>query len=241
MPVLVRQCSLDRRPWPRRALSPVTRPLTRYLSEQAARPHGVGGPLIGRLWVKETAKTNDAAFDLLAPGPGEDVLEIGFGPGRTLGLLAERGARVTGVDVSEEMVRLAGRRNAELVRTGDLTLHRGDGVMLPVQDNSQDAVLSVHNLYFWPEPEATIAEIARVLRPEGRFILVFRGREHPLPSRLDPAIYRDVTTERCIAWLVQAGFDARCHRPNGVPAEVSYVLATLSPDGVGDRGAGSGR
>ena len=100
MPVLTRQCSLDRRPWPQRALSLTTRPLTRYLSEQAAHPHGLGGPLIGRLWVKETAKTNDAALDLLAPRPGEDILEIGFGPGRTLGLLAERGARVTGVDVS---------------------------------------------------------------------------------------------------------------------------------------------
>src|SRR3990170_8922352 len=117
MHVLTRQCSLDRRPWPQRALSLATRPLTRYLSEQAAHPHGLGGPLIGRLWVKETAKTNDAALDLLAPGPGEDILEIGFGPGRTLGLLVERGARVTGVDVSQEMVRLAGHRNSELART----------------------------------------------------------------------------------------------------------------------------
>lgn len=77
------------------------------------------------------------------------------------------------------MVRLAGRRNAELIRTGELTRHRGDGVMLPVQDDSQDAVLSVHNLYFWPEPEATIAEIARVLRPEGRLILSFAAGSTP--------------------------------------------------------------
>lgn len=49
MPVLVRQCSLDRRHWPQRALSAATRPLTRYVSEQAAKPHGLGGPLIGRL------------------------------------------------------------------------------------------------------------------------------------------------------------------------------------------------
>ena len=182
MSVLTRQCSLDRRPWPRRALSIATRPLSRYLSEQAAHPHGLGGPLIGRLWVKETAKTNDAAIDLLAPGHGEDILEIGFGPGRTLGLLVERGARATGVDVSEAMVRLAERRNSELIRTGTLTLHHGEGVTLPLDDNTQDAVLSVHNLYFWPKPEATIAEIARVLRPGGRILLVFRGREHPLPN-----------------------------------------------------------
>jgi SAM-dependent methyltransferase len=228
MPVLTRQCSLDRRPWPQRALSLTTRPLTRYLSEQAAHPHGLGGPLIGRLWVNETAKTNDDALDLLAPRPGEDVLEIGFGPGRTLGLLAERGARATGVDVSQEMVRLAGRRNAELVRIGVLTLHRGDGVTLPVDDSSQDAVLSVHNLYFWPKPEATIAEIARVLRPGGRLLLVFRGREHPLPKRLDPAVYNDVTTDQCLAWLASASLEGHCHHPDGVAPEVSFVLARSS-------------
>jgi SAM-dependent methyltransferase len=225
MPVLVRQCSLDRRPWPQRALSVATRPVTHYLSQQAARPHGLGGSLIGRLWVKETAMTNDAALELLTPVPGEDILEIGFGPGRTLGLLVERGARATGVDVSEEMVRLARRRNSEQVRTGDLTLHHGDGVRLPIPDDSLDAVLSIHNLYFWPEPEATIAEIARVLRPDGRLLLAFRGREHPLPQRLDPDVYKDVTTDQCREWLSSAGFESRCHRPDGVPTAVSFVLA----------------
>jgi len=232
MPVLTRQCSIDRRPWPQSALSTATRPLTRYLSAQAAHPHGLGGSLIGRLWVTETARTNDAALDLLAPDAGSDLLEIGFGPGRTLGLLAERGVRSTGVDVSDEMIRLAERRNAEAVRTGDLILHRGDGVHIPVADHSQDAILSVHNLYFWPEPENTVAEIARVLRPGGRVLLVFRGREHPLPSRLDPAVYRDVTTENCMAWLTHAGLDARCYHPSGVPAELSYVLATSPRNGA---------
>lgn len=229
MSVLTRQCSLDRRPWPQRALSLATRPLTRYLSGQAAHPHGLGGPLIGRLWVKETAATNDAALALLAPDAGEDILEIGFGPGRALGLLADAGARVTGVDVSEEMVHLARRRNSELVRTGVLTLHRGDGVTLPSDDNSVDAVLSVHNLYFWPEPETTIAEIARVLRPGGRVLMVFRGREHPLPKRLDPTVYADVTTDQCLAWLASAGLEGQCHQPDGVPSEVSFVLAKCTP------------
>ena len=104
MPVLTRQCSLDRRPWPRRALTIATQPLTRYLSQQAAHPHGLGGPLIGRLWVKETAKTNDAAIDLLAPGAGEDILEIGrqkrnqmydlFADGQTPTFLAPRRLRI---------------------------------------------------------------------------------------------------------------------------------------------------
>jgi SAM-dependent methyltransferase len=224
-----RQCSLDRRPWPQRAATAVTRPLSGYLSRQAAHPRGLGGRLIGRLWVTETAAVNDAAVQVLAPTPGEDVLEIGFGPGRTLGLLAERGATVIGIDVSEQMRDMAGHRNAALVRSGRLTLHLGDGVTLPVGDASLDAVLSVHNIYFWSEPEATVAEIARVLRPGGRVLLVFRGGEHPLPKRLDPTVYRTVATQQARVWLERAGFsDPECHRPDEVAPTLAFVAARRS-------------
>lgn len=78
----------------------LTHPARRYLSSQAARPTGAFGRLLGRIWRAETADVNRIAVELLAPGPGERVCEIGFGPGRTLGLLAAAGAseRRRGVD-----------------------------------------------------------------------------------------------------------------------------------------------
>lgn len=228
MKLAVRQCPIDRRPLPQRAASTAARPLKRYLSGQAAHPHGIGGQLIGRLWVTESATVNDAAIDLLAPTPGEHVLEIGFGPGRALGLIVSRGVAVTGIDVSTAMVSLAAQRNPAPVRSGALTLCVSDGVTIPLEDKSVDAVLSVHNLYFWSDPRITIRESTRVLRPGGRILLVFRGREHPLPGRLDPTIYRSVTTEDAIAWLRAAGFtDVERTTPAGVPTEVSFLVGTL--------------
>lgn len=228
MKLAVRQCHIDRRPLPQRAASAAARPLKRYLSGQAAHPHGIGGRLIGRLWVTESAAVNDAAIELLAPAPGEHVLEIGFGPGRALGLLVSRGVAVTGIDVSAAMVSLAAHRNPGPVQSGALNLYVSDGVTIPLEDNSVDAVLSVHNLYFWSDPRATIQEITRVLRPGGRVLLVFRGREHPLPGRLDPEIYRSVTTENAITWLREAGFtDVERKSPAGMPTEVSFVVGTL--------------
>lgn len=228
MSITARKCSLDRRPPHQRAVSAMTRPLTRYLSRQAAHPHGLGGRLIGRLWVRETATVNDAAVELLAPAPGESILEIGFGPGRTVGLVADRSASVTGVDVSDEMLRLATRRNAKLIDAQRVALTVNDGTRLPVEDDSVDAVLSVHNLYFWPEPETTINEVARVLRPGGRVLLVFRGAEHPLPGRLDRSVYRAVTTQAAIGWLKSAGFRGTADQsPDGVPSEIAFVTGIL--------------
>src|SRR6266704_6527501 len=94
-----------RRPsWHRRARTAVAAPIGRYLSGQAARPHGTVGRLLSRIWVSETAAVNDTAIELLNPPPGERICETGFGPGRTLALLAAAGAEVVGVDVSPTMV-----------------------------------------------------------------------------------------------------------------------------------------
>jgi len=211
-----RTCSLDRRPWHKRVADRAGRPLAGILSRQAAHPDGPLSRALGRLWVSETAGVNDAALDLLDAVPGEQVLEIGFGPGRSLGTLAGQGVLVTGVEVSAAMIEMATRHNAALVDDDRITLLQGDGTSLPVPDATFDGVLSVHNIYFWPDPDRTIGEIARVLRPGGRVVLAFRGGEHPLPSRLDPSVYRTVTTEQLVTWLQKAGFtvEALVPRPD---------------------------
>lgn len=229
MSISARTCPLERRPLPQRVASAITRPLTHYLSRQAAHPHGLGGRLIGRLWIRETAKINDAAIALLAPATGESILEIGFGPGRTVGLLADRSAKVIGVDVSDEMLRLATRRNATLIDAQRVALAVSDGTRLSLENDSVDAVLSVHNVYFWHDPDTTINEIARVLRPGGRVLLVFRGAEHPLPGRLDRSVYRAVTTHDAIGWLESAGFSEVAQRsPDGTPSEIAFVSGILA-------------
>lgn len=105
----------------------LTHPARRYLSSQAARPTGAFGRLLGRIWRAETADVNRIAVELLAPGPGERVCEIGFGPGRTLGLLAAAGAQVSGVEVSTTMIAIAAHHNAKAIAAGLISLYHGDG------------------------------------------------------------------------------------------------------------------
>lgn len=207
--MLRRSCPVPttrRPPWPARIRTAVVTSFGRYVSRQAARPHGAFGRLLGRIWLNETAAVNDVAVELLAPVPGERICEIGFGPGRTLAVLAAAGAEVVGVEVSPAMVATAARRNAGPIAAGAMFLHRGDGTTLPVPDDSLDAVLGVHNLYFWPDPGTTLADIARTLRPGGRLVLTSLADDQPLPARFDPAIYRVPTVADATAWLHAAGF-----------------------------------
>ncbi|MFC7536979.1 class I SAM-dependent methyltransferase [Sphingomonas sp. GCM10030256] len=104
------------------------------------------------------------AFDLLAPQPGEAVLEIGYGGGGLLRRLAEEKlGRLAGVDVSSSVPsRIEG---AELARAS--------AVALPFADASFDAVVSVSVLHFWTDLDPALAEIGRVLHYGGRLVLVF--------------------------------------------------------------------
>jgi SAM-dependent methyltransferase len=225
--MLRRSCPVPttaRAPWPVRARAAVTAPLTGFLSRRAARPSGLFGRLLGRIWLWETAHDNDVALELLAPAPGERICEIGFGPGRTLGLLAEGGAEVIGVDVSDAMVGVAVRRNAKSIAAGVISVHRGDGTVLPVPDDSLDGVLSVHNFYFWPDPRASLADIARALRPGGRLVLSSLADDRPLAARFDPEIYRVPAIADVTAWLRAAGFvDVSVTRRPELPAAVWFT------------------
>lgn len=179
----------------------------RLLSRQAARPSGPLGRIIGWIWVWETAAVNDAVVAVVDPQPGETVLEIGHGPGRLLSRIVAAGSDAVGVETSEVMTRQAHRRNRQAVADRRLRLLPGDGIHLPLADESVDAVVAVHTIYFWPHPQTTFAECARVLRPGGRIVVAFRNGAQPLPRRLDPTIYSVPTFSQLEAWMTNAAFD----------------------------------
>lgn len=103
----------------------------------------------------------------LPPEPG-DVLDLGCGTGSMALLAAEQGHRVTAVDISPRMARLAG---AKLAHT-DARVLVGDAVRPPVADGRFDAVLVRHVLWAMPDPAAALRRWARLLRRGGRLVLV---------------------------------------------------------------------
>jgi demethylmenaquinone methyltransferase/2-methoxy-6-polyprenyl-1,4-benzoquinol methylase len=125
---------------------------------------------------KSEAPVRDMALGLLAAAEGERVLEIGFGTGHSLVALAKSvGAtgKVHGIDLSDEMVELAGEKLAQegLLPRADLAC--GDASRLPYLANSVDAVLMCFTLELFDTPEIpkVLGECMRVLRPGGRIVV----------------------------------------------------------------------
>jgi ubiquinone/menaquinone biosynthesis C-methylase UbiE len=103
------------------------------------------------------------------------VLEVGFGGGGLLAMILDATeGDVAGVDLSEAMVARARRRFAKVTR---LRLHVGSVDATAAADASVDKACSVNNIYFWPDPEAAMDELARVIRPGGGWPIAFEPPE----------------------------------------------------------------
>jgi arsenite methyltransferase len=102
------------------------------------------------------------------------VLEVGFGGGGLLRslLLGTRG-EVFGADLSDMLIARARMRFARDVRRGRLHLYLASAEALPLPPATVTKAVSVNSLYFWPDPAASLVELARVVKPGGRLALAF--------------------------------------------------------------------
>ena len=134
---------------------------------------------MSRFFNKVNKRINDLTLARLEIQPTDQVLEIGFGGGYTLPIMAAfaKSGKVHGVDFSESMVQLAEKRFADLIRQGRIELRVGDLRSLPYRDRTFDKVCTVNTLYFWPAPVENLREIRRVMKSGGRLVVAFRSRE----------------------------------------------------------------
>jgi len=202
----------------------------RLRSRQAGHPSGVLGRIIGRLMVKDTADANDRALAKLDLAEPRIILDVGFGQGRTVAVLVRAGHRVLGVDSSATMVSQATARNRAACRDGRVVLEHGDGVTVPFPDDSADAAITAHTVYFMPDPVATFADIARVLRPGGTLVIVCRTSDDDTPAWIDPDIYRIRSADEITAMLRAAGFVRVVHEPGEAGTHFIHLFVARLAD-----------
>jgi ubiquinone/menaquinone biosynthesis C-methylase UbiE len=144
-----------------------------------ATPSGVLGRLAGRFMLM-TNKQDDV-LNLLQAQPGDRVLEVGYGPGGLLRLLADRtdAALIHGVDPSPAMRDAATRHNRAAVRAGRIQLRLGDAEHTGLADQSVDHVVSVNTVASWPDLEAGVRELHRVVRRGGTVVIAWHGGTSP--------------------------------------------------------------
>ena len=178
-------------------------------------------------------------LNLLAPRPGEDVLDLGCGDGALTEKLVAAGARVVGVDASPDQVAAARRRG--------LDVQVADAAALPFRQ-AFDAVFSNAALHWVKDADAAIAGVARALRRGGRFVAEMGGAGNCQTVRC--ALHAGLTSRGTDPWgvdpwyfpteaeyggkLRDSGFViehmALIPRPTPLPGDVADWLDTFAED-----------
>jgi ubiquinone/menaquinone biosynthesis C-methylase UbiE len=141
--------------------------------QQFSLPTGWLGRIAGWFMAAENRRMNQMAIEWLDVGPQDDVLEVGFGPGHAIELLATntKARSICGVDPSPVMVRQAIARNQEAVDAGRVRLTVGNVESLPFRDGQFTRVVAVSNFHVWESCSRGLAEIERVLAEGGLLVI----------------------------------------------------------------------
>ena len=134
------------------------------------------------------------------------VADVGFGTGYLLPILARRFERVIGVEPVERMIEIA-RHRLKRAGTGNVEIRRGDLTNLPMDEQSVDLAIAMLVVHHVPSPRAALAELARVLKPGGRVLIVEQDAH-------DAAAFHERMQDRWwgfdrdefAGWLGSAGF-----------------------------------
>lgn len=133
----------------------------------------------------------------VAPHPGERILDLAAGTGASSAALAKGGAEVVACDLSEGMIEVGRERHPEI------EFVHGNAMDLDFEDGSFDAVTISWGLRNIPDPQLALREMARVVRPRGRLVVlefstppsrVFRSMYNVYQSTVMPAIARLAST-----------------------------------------------
>src|SRR6201992_3618441 len=180
---------------------------------------------------------------------GGRVLEVGVGTGISLPDYS-RSIRLCGVDISEPMLRKAHERVSELGLSNVEGLWVMDAEHMSFPDDSFDVVVAQYVVTTAPNPEATLDEFARVLRPGGEIVLVSRvGAEAGLRRTLEhwfaPAARKlgwrtEFSSERYAKWA-QGAQGIRLIERRAMPPRVHFSLIRFLKEGDVERADHSAR
>ncbi len=155
----------------------------------------------------------------LGLGPGMAVLDVGSGlGGPSRHVAAEGGCQVTGIDLTEDYCRVATMLAARVGLADNVTYRQANALDLPFQDAAFDAAYTQHVAMNIRDKAALYGEIARVVKPGGRFgiydILQGAGGEvlYPAPWAEDPSTSFMATPEELRDLLEAAGLEVTSWR-----------------------------
>ncbi len=195
--------------------------LLKRLISQTRKPEGFLGKLMINGMNSGHARLAGWGMSRLTGIAASEIIELGCGGGRNAGELLHRypTARLTALDYSALSVEKSRAYNRETIAAGRCTVMQGNVTSLPFAAQAFDLATAFETVYFWPGLEHCFAEVSRVLKPGGYFLICNESDGTDEASRKYEKLIEGMkcyTAEQLTAALKAAGFSEieTVHHPN---------------------------
>ncbi len=148
--------------------------LVKILLSQCSKPRGWHGRITLRNMNRGHAELTAWGLSHVSVQSRDTILDVGCGGGVTVARLAALApeGKIYGLDYSAESVAASRKENRARIALGQVEIVHGSVSHLPFPDRMFDLVTAVETHYFWPDLDADVLEILRVLKAGGMFALV---------------------------------------------------------------------
>jgi len=181
--------------------------LNSYIAKQFSRPAGLGGKLVSFVMNRQNRPLYEETIRLLPLSDTDSVLDIGCGNGAVLHMLACRyNCLFTGIDISTSIIKAASKRNHRFVKNGRMSFSCQDIKETSFDDGSFSKAYTINTVYFWENLSDTMAEIRRILKPDGLFINTLYSNETLSRFSHTQFGYKQFTIEELTSVGANAGF-----------------------------------
>lgn len=141
---------------------------------QTRKPEGLMGKMMVNGMNGGHAKMADWGMSHLHSIGPKEIVELGCGGGRNAGELLRRypAAHLTAIDYSDISVKKAKEYNKAMIDAGRCAVMQGDVSKLDLPEEKFDLATAFETIYFWPGLEKCFAQVAKVLKPGAKFLIV---------------------------------------------------------------------
>lgn len=148
------------------------------IAQQLRKPQGDFAKQVGEKMNESNLYINRYTIEQLQVSANDTILEIGMGNGYFVKdiLTIDRTVNYVGCDFSEAMVEEARQRNEPYIENGQAQFFLASADDLPFDQETFNKVFTINTLYFWDHAEKILAEIRRILKPEGQLLIAIRPK-----------------------------------------------------------------
>ncbi|MBR0614822.1 MULTISPECIES: class I SAM-dependent methyltransferase [Bacillus] len=174
------------------------------ISKTFSRPKGWLGSIAGLIMANENKALNQWAIRHLDLTDGENILEIGYGPGYSIKHMLKHyeDLHIDGLDASSTMQEQAQSRVSKRAKDKQVRLYVGKIEKTRLPGEQYDKVLSVNNFTIWDDPKTGLLNLYHTLKPGGTLVIVMQPREKGADAKRTKEMGKNILND-----LQFAGFD----------------------------------